>query len=296
MMQASALGNIRALDMQFLDDLLGMDGGYVLHFSDRTFAQFFAEEVGIDIDDPTWAANGGSKGKRMRFFLQTADKPTVVRALKAIWEHREAGRERTGEAETIKDAHGRLLALIARLEGRSPPVVPATATEPPRVVDPARIARLKAELTALAARAPQARGYAFERLLKDLFDAFGLSARASFRLVGEQIDGSFELDKETYLVEAKWQDGLTGTADLHVFHGKLEQKVVWARGAFVSYAGFSKDGLAAFGRRKQLVCMDGLDLFEALDRGIGLDRALRAKVRRASETGAPFVRLRDLFP
>lgn len=36
--------NIRAIDMLFLDDLLGMGGGYVLNFSDLTFSQFFAEE------------------------------------------------------------------------------------------------------------------------------------------------------------------------------------------------------------------------------------------------------------
>lgn len=296
MMKAPVTGNIRVLEMQFLEDLLKLGGGYVLDFSNRTFAQFFAEEVGIDIDDPAWAVEGDSKGKRMRRFLQTAQKPLVVRALRALWAYREAFRERTGHAETINDAHGRLQALIARLEGRSPFVAPTTATEASRVADPARIVRLKDELTALTKRAPQARGYAFERLLKDLLDAFGLSARGSFRLVGEQVDGSFELDGETYLIEAKWQDGLTGAADLHVFHGKLEQKAVWARGVFISYAGFSEDGLAAFGRRKQLVCMDGLDIFEALDRGIGLDRVLRAKVRRAGETGAPFVRLRDLSP
>jgi uncharacterized protein YjbI with pentapeptide repeats len=29
--------------------------------------------------------------------------------------------------------------------------------------------------------------------------------RGSFRLIGEQIDGSFHLEGETYLLEAKWQ-------------------------------------------------------------------------------------------
>ena len=44
--------NIRAIDMMFLDDLFEMNGGYVLNFTDRTFAQFFAEELNLDIDDP----------------------------------------------------------------------------------------------------------------------------------------------------------------------------------------------------------------------------------------------------
>src|SRR3546814_14552421 len=67
---------------------LDMGGGYVLNFSDRTFAQFFAEELNIDIDDPVYARNGGSKAKRLRCFLQTVDKATVVRSLNSLWEYR----------------------------------------------------------------------------------------------------------------------------------------------------------------------------------------------------------------
>ena len=42
--------------------------------------------------------------------------------------------------------------------------------------------------------------------------------------------------------------------------------------------------------------MDGLDLYEMLDREIPLNQVLERKVRRAAETGAPFMRVRDLFP
>jgi restriction endonuclease Mrr len=133
-------------------------------------------------------------------------------------------------------------------------------------------------------------------LLRDLFNVFGLEAREPFRLKGEQIDGSFLLQGETYLVEAKWQDAPTGVADLHTFHGKLEQKAAWTRGLFVSNSGFTEDGLVAFGRGKRVVCMDGLDLFDTLSRELPLNHVLEKKVRRAAETGLPFARVRDLFP
>src|SRR5476649_1576747 len=110
--------NIRAIDMLFLEDLLAMGGGYVLNFSDRTFSQFFAEELNCDIDDPAYAVNGRSKGKRLRCFLQTVDIPTVVRTLKALWECREAVRARDQQPDTVENAEGRLLALINRLEGK----------------------------------------------------------------------------------------------------------------------------------------------------------------------------------
>jgi hypothetical protein len=54
-------------------------------------------------------------------------------------------------------------------------------------------------------------------------------------------------------------------------------------------------GLVAFGRGKRVICMDGLDLFDTLDREIPLSTALDRKVRRAAETGLPFERIRDLF-
>ena len=68
---------LRTIDILLLDDLFEMSGGYVLNFSDKTFAQFFAHELDIDIDDEVYARNGSSKGKRLRCFLQTVDAPVV---------------------------------------------------------------------------------------------------------------------------------------------------------------------------------------------------------------------------
>ena len=50
-----AMPNIRSIDMLLLDDLIEMSGGYVLNFSDRTIAHFFAEELDINFDDPLYA-------------------------------------------------------------------------------------------------------------------------------------------------------------------------------------------------------------------------------------------------
>lgn len=289
------MSNVHSIDMMFLDDIFDMGGGYVLNFSDRTFAQFFAEELNIDIDDPIYSRTGGSKGKRLRCFLQTVDKPTVVRTLKALWEYREALRQRSGQADKMENAHGRLLTLITRLEGR-PENVSFAGLPPMPSFDRPKLAQIKADLVLLSGLAPQARGYAFEKFLRQFFDVYGLAAKEPFRLRGEQIDGSFQFANETYLVEAKWQSQATGVAELHTFHGKIEQKAAWTRGLFVSNSGFTDDGLTAFGRGKRVICMDGYDLYETLHREIPLNHVLDRKVRRAAETGLPFVRVRDLFP
>ena len=56
--------------MRLIDDLFGMGGGYVLDFSDRTFAAFFSEELSINIDESRYAGEGTSKAKRLRVLSQ----------------------------------------------------------------------------------------------------------------------------------------------------------------------------------------------------------------------------------
>jgi len=290
------MSNIRPIDMMLIDDIFDMGGGYVLNFSDRTFAQFFAEELNIDICDPVYARTGNSKGKRLRCFLQTVDKPTAIRTLKSLWEYREALHQHSGAVgKVVENVHGRFLELINRLEGRPENALFTGYQVPAPAFDRPKLLQLKADLVSLSGLAPQARGYAFEKFLKQLFDVYGLAAQEPFRLRGEQIDGSFQFAHETYLVEAKWQAQATGAAELHTFHGKIEQKAAWTRGLFVSNSGFTDDGLAAFGRGKRVICMDGYDLYETLNREIPLNHVLDRKVRRAAEIGSPFTRVRDLF-
>ena len=282
--------------MPLLDDLFEMHDGYVLNFKDRTFAQFFAEELNVDINDSTYLKNGTSKGKRLKCFLQAVDKTSVVKTLYALWEYREILRKRAGKAEEVANAHGQLLTLIARVEGKQATPASQGSPKPAPAFDKPKLNELREKLLALSSLPPQQRGYAFEAFLKQLFDAYGLEAHDPFRLRGEQIDGSFQLASETYLVEAKWQGQQTGVADLHIFHGKIEQKAAWTRGLFISNSGFTTEGLTAFGRGKRVICMNGSDLYETLHRELPLNKVLDQKVRRAAETGFPFVSVRDLFP
>jgi hypothetical protein len=93
-----------------------------------------------------------------------------------------------------------------------------------------------AQLQTLNALAPQPRGYAFEEFLKDLFSDSNLAPRSAFRLVGEQIDGSFALQGETYLLEATWRSKCVGEEELMSFSGKVSGKAAWSRGLHLSYA------------------------------------------------------------
>lgn len=288
---------IKALDMKFLDEVFKMEGGYVLDFSDRTMASFFSDELNIDIYDVRYAVNGTSKAKRLRCFLQTVDAQTAVRVLDALWTYRAALRTRSGEEEQVFNAHGRLLALTDLLQGKGAQPTSALFGQPPvPIYDHWTLQHLKADLLLVSTLAPHERGYAFEAFLNKLFNAYGLKAREGFRNRGEQIDGSFELEGEIYLVEAKWHAARIGVAELFTFQGKIDQKAAWARGLFISDSGFTEEGLHAFGRGKRLVCMDGLDLSDALDKALPINHVISRKVRHAAETGHSFARVRDLFP
>ncbi|MCM7005032.1 restriction endonuclease, partial [Klebsiella pneumoniae] len=120
--------------------------------------------------------------------------------------------------------------------------------------------------------------------------------KGAFRLKGEQIDGSFLLNNETYLVEAKWHSTKTGNADLHAFHGKLDQKISWARGVFISWAGFTKSGLDAWGRGKKVICVSGYDLVLMLKNNISFRMLMEEKIRRAAETGNLYIKIDEIYP
>lgn len=288
------MNSLRSIELSLVDEIFrGGEKGYVLDFSNRTFADFFAREFDIDIDAPTYAVDGTSKGKRLRCFLGQVDDGTAARTLRVLWEHREALRS-SNVSDPFPRAAQQIAALIAKLEGTAP-TKPVNVVPAP-VLDAIDFGRFADRLTEIKNLEPHNRGYEFERFLTELFDVFRLKSRDPFRIVGEQIDGSFELDSETYLVEAKWLNRKIGAAELHTFHGKIDQKATWARGLFISFGGFTEEGLHAFGRGKRVIGMDGKDIYTALNRNIGIDRLLALKVRRAAETGEVFVSLDALLP
>ncbi|POH41622.1 hypothetical protein C2U56_09920 [Pseudomonas fluorescens] len=287
---------IKPLDMKLIDLLFEMEGGYVLDFSDRTMSQFFLGELEIDIDDPLFTADGTSKARRLRSFLTLADTPTCVRALKALWQYRQAALANQRKDEPVVNAEGRFLTLIQGLEsGSSADVIKGDPFAAVRQVNFDQAAQLKRALLDIHKLAPQARGYAFETFLQQLFEASNLQPRAPFRNTGEQIDGSFQCRGDIYLVEAKWVVNPVGAGELHIFQGKISQKAAWTRGVFISYYGFTDVGLEAFGRGKSLICISGKDINHALERHIPFADVIDRKVRAAAETGSVFVPLDKLF-
>ncbi len=198
--------------------------------------------------------------------------------------------------------------MIARIQFKIPelwdpkfldnlPVRPHSAKEEAITEPTLDMTKLRENFLSLTNLDVQKRGYAFEQFLNELFKAFKLNPRGPFRLVGEQIDGSFELDCEVYLLEAKWQDKQTGQSDILVLQGKVGAKAAWARGLFMSYSGFTEEGLEAFsrGRATNLIGVSGQDLWFILEGKISPLDALKRKVRLAAETGRFYVAIQEII-
>ena len=205
--------------------------------------------------------------------------------------------------EEIEELNQLILDLHFKIpELWSPEFLGSLPSEEPEVdineneIDDKHIQELKERFINLSSMEAQARGYAFEKFLQDMFTAFSLEPRSPFKLIGEQIDGSFQIGSTTYLVEAKWQNKNTSQSDLLIFQGKVEGKARWSRGLFISYNGFTKDGLEAFskGRSTGILGMTGQDIFFILNGDISLVDAIEKKARRAAETGDFFVNVFEL--
>jgi hypothetical protein len=149
-----------------------------------------------------------------------------------------------------------------------------------------RLAELKTRYVEVMTMPAQARGYALETLLHDVFDAFDLDPRASFRLTGEQIDGGLTFGGEYFLLEAKWQQDPTARDDLDVFSAKVRRRGENTLGLFIAISGFEPTAVDIHsGNRSPIVLMDGADLYAVLDDHIDLRDLLGRKRRETSMTG-----------
>jgi hypothetical protein len=110
------MGSLNMQDKRVLEKFLGMGGGYVLNFSDRTFGEFVHEVVGIEIHLEKYTIHGSSKAKKLRVFWEVESDYIVGRLLNAlIIEAEDTTGIRTEEDEKLaarcREIANRLLAV-----------------------------------------------------------------------------------------------------------------------------------------------------------------------------------------
>src|SRR5271157_1219859 len=136
----------------------------------------------------------------------------------------------------------------------------------------------------------QKSGYGLEVILHGLFELFELNPKAPFRRTGEQIDGAFEVERDHYLLEAKWKTLKTQLSDLRDLDGAVGSSLDNTLGLFISINGFSKVALDGYvqGSRPKISCMDGGDLMAVLEGRIDLSVLVSRKKDIASQKRCVF--------
>ncbi|MXW17007.1 MAG: hypothetical protein F4123_01105 [Gemmatimonadetes bacterium] len=159
-----------------------------------------------------------------------------------------------------------------------------------------RLSELHEEYCGMLSLSAQKRGFALERLMYDLFEVFDLDPKASFKVLGEQIDGSFSFETTDFLFEARWESPPTSRSDLDAFDGKISRKPDNTLGLFLSINGFSEDGVKAYSAgRSLMILMDGAHLAAVLEGRLDLVSLLLRMRRHAAQTGCIYLPIQQLL-
>ena len=206
------MSDLSPLEKRRLQQFLGMASGYVLDFTNRTFAEFITHSTGRDIYDPRYDNGSGSKANRLRAFWQKEENGVVGKLTGDMLDYSEG----TGaQLEVYRLIVARLMQRGSDTGARSVAQENTESAQQKRRSEGLR--ELKDCFLELAADRDRNRaGLALEKLLNRLFEAFTLQPRQPFRVVGEQIDGSFQLDGHIYLLESKWKSTSTGSRPARV--------------------------------------------------------------------------------
>ena len=270
------------IERDYFEDLFNMRMGYVLDFTNRTFQEFVYEKINVDV----YAIYSDmSKAKMLRAIMSEYDDVTVGKLLLELMRYMQAKDMITEKNRTRFE---KCASIGNRLIGRRNTAKQKDVDFEIKSsdVDSELLLKKLIEISNCS-DTPQARGFAFEKYLKNLFECYKLEPRGSFKIVGEQIDGSFILHNQVYLIEAKWTNKKIDKGDLVIFNDKVSAKSGFTRGLFISFAGYTDEALEKFenGRTVNIILMLVQELVIVLQKRMDFTKVLSAKVRALAEEG-----------
>jgi hypothetical protein len=272
------MAKLSFIEQDYFEELFGMRGGYVIDFSNRTFQAFIFSILRIDVYKKYKEM---SKAKMLRALIEELDDATVGKLLLELMQYM---RDKNFITPENRELFAKCAEIGKRLMGKKTTNTVSKANS--LFVDNNKYLN---ELMLLQKfnESPQSRGFAFEKFLKEYYEDNDLQPRGSFKIIGEQIDGSFVLNNEVYLLEAKWRNKPTDKADLVVFNEKVSSKSGFTRGLFISYSGYSEEALSTFssGRTVNIVLMTVAELSMILQQNKDFTDFLWKKVRALAEEG-----------
>lgn len=116
------MSSLTLSEKRTLEAFLGMASGYVLDFTNPTFAEFFFEIANIDIHSEQYTTEGTSKANKMRSFWKQDHDHVVARVLLALIKRKRAAQNPVEAGSS--DFEQRCRAIADRLLSGGPPLQP----------------------------------------------------------------------------------------------------------------------------------------------------------------------------
>lgn len=82
------MAELSFIENNTVEEFLDMSGGYVLDFSDRTFANFVGNVLGVDITQEQYLTKGTSKANRLRTLIRLESNHNIAKLLSAFYDYK----------------------------------------------------------------------------------------------------------------------------------------------------------------------------------------------------------------
>lgn len=119
------MSSLTDLEKRYFENLLGMASGYVLDYTDQTFAEFF-NRYRVQIHSAKYQIYGSSKAKKLRSFWEQEPDAVVGKVLAELLDAYEMVCTLNGQ-QVDTAILGKARAIVARLEGKGVPTPATTA-------------------------------------------------------------------------------------------------------------------------------------------------------------------------
>lgn len=282
------MANLSFIEKELLEKVFQMGGGYVLDFSNRTFQTFINDVLGFDVYK---RFEYQSKANLLRLIFSQETDTYVGKVILELLKYKKTFLSiKDDEIESFNEAVSIGKRLLGKTIVKSKNEINKTKAE----IDYKQIKKLLFDIESI--ENAQKKGYEFEKYLNYLFEVFGLKPRNSFKINGEQIDGSFDFENEIYLVEAKWHKNNIGVDDLRIFTDKIEQKSHFTRGVFISFSRCNDYVYQRYtNNQARFIIIYVEELFIMCEQEINFNSLFKNKLRALAEEGKIFKHIMEII-
>ena len=119
------MADLSNTDKLKLEKLLGMESGYVLDFSNRSFEQFVLENTGRNIYSKGYDVNGTSKANRLRTFWIINNNDIVGKLIEALLERFKTIKQINNQSLTFNEQslYDDCFSIVTRLTSKNQPFI-----------------------------------------------------------------------------------------------------------------------------------------------------------------------------